>query len=37
MDKAAVMLPDLSAGRRELVVQYLDGGGTEVFPQWVAE
>ena len=36
MDKAAVMLPDLSAGRRELVLQYLDGGGTEVLPQWVA-
>lgn len=37
MEKAAVMLPDLSARRRELVLQYLDSGGTQVSPQWVAE
>ena len=36
MDKAAVMLPDLSAQRRELVLQYLDSGGAEVSPQWTA-
>jgi len=36
VDKAAVMLPDLTAQRRELVLQYQDGGGPAVFPQWVA-
>jgi len=36
VDKAAVMLPDLAAQRRELVLQYQDGGGPAVFPQWVA-
>ena len=36
IDKAAAMLPDLSAQRRELVLQYRDGGGAEVFPAWVA-
>jgi len=36
VDKAAVMLPDLTAQRRELVLQYRDGGGTAVLPQWVA-
>ena len=36
VDKAAAMLPDLTAQRRELVLQYRDGGGPVVFPQWVA-
>lgn len=36
VDKAAVMLPDLAAQGRELVLQYRDGGGAELFPQWVA-
>lgn len=36
IDKAAVMLPDLTDERRELVIQYRDGGGTAVLPDWVA-
>ena len=36
VDKAAAMLPDLTLERRELVIQYRDGGGTEVVPGWVA-
>lgn len=36
VDKAAAMLPDLAAQRRELVLQYRDGGGTPVAPGWVA-
>ena len=36
VDKAAAMLPDLDAQRRELVLQYRDGGGTSVAPGWVA-
>lgn len=36
VDKAAVMLPDLTDQRRELVLQYRDTGETEVFPAWVA-
>lgn len=36
VDKAAAMLPDLSAQGRELVLQYQDGGGTAVVPGWVA-
>ena len=36
VDKAAAMLPDLTWERRELVIQYRDGGGTEVVPGWVA-
>ena len=36
VDKAAVMLPDLAAQGRELVLQYQDGGGAVVFPGWVA-
>lgn len=36
IDKAAAMLPDYTPERRELVVQYRDGGGTEVSPDWVA-
>ena len=34
---AAAMLPDLTAQRRELVIQYRDGGGAAaVIPEWVA-
>lgn len=36
IDKAAAMLPDLTDGRRELVLQYWDGGGERVSPSWVA-
>ncbi len=36
IDKAAAMLPDLTDQRRELVIQYLDGGGAELSPDWVA-
>lgn len=36
IDKAAAMLPDLAAQRRELVLQYRDGGGETLFPDWVA-
>lgn len=36
IDKAAAMLPDLTDQRRELVIQYLDGGGAELAPDWVA-
>lgn len=36
IDKAAVMLPDLTDERRELVIQYWDGGGAAVLPDWVA-
>lgn len=36
IDKAAAMLPDLTDERRELVVQYRDGGGTAVWPDWMA-
>lgn len=36
IDKAAAMLPDYTSERRELAVQYRDGGGTEVSPDWVA-
>ena len=36
IDKAAAMLPDLTDERRELVVQYRDGGGTAVRPDWMA-
>lgn len=36
VDKAAAMLPDLTWERRELVIQYRDGGGTEVVPGWIA-
>lgn len=37
IDKAAAMLPDLNAERRELVIQYRDGGGSGLTPDWVAE
>ena len=30
------MLPDLTAERRELVIQYRDGGGQTVSPGWEA-
>ena len=36
IDKAAVMLPDLTGERKELVIQYQDGGGTAVSPRWEA-
>ncbi len=36
IDKAAAMLPDYTSERRELVLQYRDGGGQEVLPNWVA-
>lgn len=36
IDKAAAMLPDLTDGRRELVLQYWDGGGESLSPAWVA-
>ena len=36
VDMAAAMLPDLTWERRELVIQYRDGGGTEAVPGWVA-
>ena len=36
IDMAAAMLPDLAQGRPELVIQYRDGGGQSVSPQWVA-
>lgn len=34
--KAAVMLPDLTAEKRELVIRYRDGGGQTVSPNWEA-
>lgn len=36
IDKAAVMLPDLTREKRELTVQYRDRGGPAVTPVWVA-
>lgn len=36
IDKAAAMLPSIAQERRELVIQYQDGGGASVSPQWVA-
>ena len=36
IDKAAAMLPDLTDERRELVIRYRDGGGTAVWPDWMA-
>ena len=36
IDKAAAMLPDLTAQRRELVLQYRDSGGEALSPAWVA-
>lgn len=34
--KAAAMLPDLTRERRELVIQYRDGGGQSASPGWEA-
>lgn len=36
IDKAAAMLPSIAQDRRELVIQYRDGGGSSVSPQWAA-
>lgn len=36
VDKAAAMLPSIGQQRRELVIQYRDGGGPTVSPQWAA-
>ena len=36
IDRAAVLLPDLTQERRELVLRYRDGGGQTVTPHWEA-
>lgn len=36
IDMAAAMLPSITRERRELVIQYRDGGGPTVSPQWAA-
>ena len=36
IDRAAVLLPDLTEEKRELVVRYRDGGGQIVSPSWEA-
>lgn len=36
IDKAAAMLPSIAREGRELIIQYQDGGGVSVSPQWVA-
>lgn len=36
IDKAAAMLPDLTGEKRELVIQYRDGGWSTVSPGWEA-
>lgn len=36
IDRAAVMLPDLTKEKRELVIQYRDSGGQSVSPGWEA-
>lgn len=36
IDKAAVLLPDLTKEKRELVIRYRDGGGQTVSPHWEA-
>ena len=36
MDRAAVMLPDLTEERCELILQYRDRGESTVSPRWVA-
>ena len=36
VDRAAVLLPDLSGEKRELVIRYRDGGGQTVSPHWEA-
>ncbi len=36
MERAAVLIPDLTESQCELTIQYLDQGGTLVEPAWVA-
>ena len=36
IDRAAVLLPDLTEEKRELVLRYRDGGGQSVSPHWEA-
>ena len=36
IDKAAVLLPDLTKEKRELVIRYRHGGGQTVSPSWEA-
>ena len=36
IDRAAVLLPDLTEEKRELVIRYRDGGGQTVSPSWEA-
>ena len=36
IDRAAVLLPDLTEEKRELVLRYRDGGGQTVAPHWEA-
>ena len=36
IDRAAVLLPDLTEEKRELVLRYRDGGGQIVVPHWEA-
>ena len=36
IDKAAVLLPELTEEKRELVIRYRDGGGQMVSPHWEA-
>lgn len=36
IDRAAVLLPDLTEEKRELVIRYRDGGGQTVSPHWEA-
>ena len=36
IDRAAVLLPDLTQEKRELVLRYRDGGGQTISPHWEA-
>ena len=36
IDRAAVLLPDLTEEKRELVLRYRDGGGQTAVPHWEA-
>ena len=36
IDRAAVLLPDLTGEKRELVLRYRDGGGQTAVPRWEA-
>ena len=36
VDRAAILLPDLTAEKRELAIRYRDGGGQTVSPHWEA-